>query len=153
MPVEVGQPAPEFTLKDQNNQDVSLSDFRGKKNVVLMFYPFAFTKVCEGEMCAIRDELPSFENDDVQILTVSVDSPFSHKVWGEQQGFTFPMLADFWPHGEVAQAYGCFDPEKGRSIRGTYIIDKQGVLRWSVVNPAPDARDQAEYLKVLAELG
>lgn len=152
MAVEVGQPAPEFTLKDQNNQLVSLADYRGKKNVVLVFYPFAFTRVCQAELCGIRDDLPSFENDDVQVLTVSVDSAFSHKVWAEQEGYTFPLLADFWPHGAVAQAYGCFDDVVGRAIRGTYIIDKAGIVRWSVVNLPADARDQAEYLKVLAEL-
>jgi peroxiredoxin len=150
--VDVGQQAPDFALKDQNNQVVSLSDFRGRKNVVLVFYPYAFTRVCEGELCAIRDDLPSFQNDDVQVLTVSVDTPYAHKVWAEREGFGFPLLADFWPHGAVAQAYGCFDEERGCSTRGTYVIDKAGVVRWKVVNAIPDGRDQAEYLKVLAEL-
>lgn len=150
--VDVGQPAPEFALKDQNNQVVSLADFRGEKNVVLIFYPYAFTRVCEGELCAIRDDLSSFQNDDVQVLTVSVDTPYAHRVWAEQEGFTFPLLADFWPHGAVAQAYGCFDETRGCSTRGTYVIDKAGIVRWSVVNAIPDGRDQAEYLKVLANL-
>jgi peroxiredoxin len=148
--VNVGEPAPEFALKDQNNQVVSLADFRGVKNVVLIFYPYAFTRVCEGELCAIRDDLSSFQNDDVQVLTVSVDTPFAHKVWAEREGFTFPLLADFWPHGAVAQAYGCFDEVRGCSTRGTYVIDKAGVVRWLVVNAVPDGRDQAEYLEVLA---
>jgi mycoredoxin-dependent peroxiredoxin len=150
--VEVGQPAPNFTLKDQNNQEVTLSDFAGRKNVVLLFYPSAFTRTCQGELCAIRDELPSFENDDVQVLAVSVDHVYAHKVWAEQEGFTFPLLADFWPHGGVAQAYGCFDERSGRATRGTYIIDKSGVVRWKVVNAIPDARDQGDYLKALADL-
>jgi peroxiredoxin len=150
--VEVGQPAPEFALKDQNNQVVSLADFRGVKNVVLVFYPYAFTRVCEGELCAIRDDLPSFENDDVQVLTVSVDTPYAHKVWAEREGFTFPLLADFWPHGEVARAYGCFDEVRGCSTRGTYVIDRDGIVRWQVVNAIPDGRDQSEYLRVLADL-
>jgi peroxiredoxin len=150
--VEVGQPAPDFALKDQHNQVVSLADFRGRKNVVLVFYPYAFTRVCEGELCAIRDDLPSFQNDDVQVLTVSVDTVFAHRVWAEREGFDFPLLADFWPHGAVAQAYGCFNEERGCSTRGTYVIDKDGVVRWKVVNAIPDGRDQAEYLKVLAEL-
>ena len=152
MAVEVGQPAPDFTLKDQNNQEVTLSGFRGRKNVVLIFHPFAFSRVCQGELCAIRDELPSFENADVQVLAVSVDSVFAHKVWAEQEGYTFPLLADFWPHGGVAQAYGCFDETRGAATRGTFVIDKEGVVRWTVRNAIPDARDQAEYLKVLAEL-
>jgi peroxiredoxin len=150
--VEVGQPAPEFALKDQHNQVVSLADFRGVKNVLLLFYPYAFTRVCEGELCAIRDDLSSFENDLVQVLTVSVDTVFAHRVWAEQEGFTFPLLADFWPHGAVAQAYGCFDEVRGCSTRGSYVIDRDGILRWQAVNAIPDARDQAEYLKVLADL-
>jgi peroxiredoxin len=150
--VDVGQQAPEFALRDQNNQVVSLADFRGRKNVVLLFYPYAFTRVCEGELCAIRDDLPSFQNDDVQVLTVSVDTVFAHRVWAEREGFDFPLLADFWPHGEVSRAYGCFDEQRGCSTRGTYVIDKDGIVRWQVVNAIPDGRDQAEYLKVLAEL-
>jgi peroxiredoxin len=150
--VDVGQPAPDFALKDQNNQVVTLAEFRGRKNVVLVFYPYAFTRVCQGELCAIRDELPSFENDDVQVLTVSVDTPFAHRVWAEREGFTFPLLADFWPHGAVSQAYGCFDDVRGCSTRGTYVIDRDGVVRWQLVNTIPDGRDTAEILKALAEV-
>ena len=152
MTVEIGQVAPDFTLPDQNKQPVTLSDFRGRKNVVLIFYPYAFTRVCQGELCAVQEDLSSFENDDVQVLTVSVDTPYSHRVWAEQQGYTFPLLADFWPHGAVAQAYGVFDETKGAAVRGTFVIDKEGVLRWSVVNAIPDGRDQTEYLKALASL-
>lgn len=148
----VGDVAPDFALKDQNNQVVSLAGFRGVKNVLLLFYPYAFTRVCEGELAAIRDNLPSFQNDDVQVLTVSVDTPYAHRVWAEQMGFDFPMLADFWPHGAVAQAYGCFDEVRGCARRGAYVIDRSGVVRWLVVKAIPDARDQAEYLKVLADL-
>lgn len=150
--VEVGQPAPDFTLKDQNNQEVSLRDFAGRKNVVLMFYPAAFSDTCQGELRVIRDELPNFENDDVQVLAVSVDSVYAHRVWADQQGFTFPLLADFWPHGGVAQAYGCFDDKRGKATRGTYIVDKAGIVRWKVVNPSADARDHGDYLKALADL-
>ncbi|MBX6390217.1 MAG: peroxiredoxin [Frankia sp.] len=152
MTVDVGAVAPDFSLKDQNNEVVSLSDFHGKRNVVLIFYPLTFTNVCKGELCAVRDDLASFQNDDVQVLAVSVDSPFAHKVWADEQGYDFPLLADFWPHGAVAKAYGVFDEEKGIAVRGTFIIDKEGVVRWKVVNAIPDARDQAEYLKVLATL-
>jgi peroxiredoxin len=150
--VEVGQPAPDFTLKDQHNQEVTLREFAGRKNVVLMFYPVAFTNTCQGELGAIRDDLPSFENDDTQVIAVSVDSVHAHRVWAHEQGFTFPLLADFWPHGAVAQAYGCFDEGSGRATRGTYVIDKAGIVRWKVVNPIPDARDPADYLKALADL-
>jgi len=152
MSVEIGDEAPDFELKDQNNQVVRLSSYRGTKAVVLVFYPLTFTRVCQGELCGIRDEMPSFENDDVQVLAVSVDSVFSHQVWADQQAFDFPLLADFWPHGGVASAYGVFNDDRGVALRGTFIIDRDGIVRYKVVNPIPDARDQAEYVKVLASL-
>ncbi|SNQ46198.1 putative Peroxiredoxin [Frankia canadensis] len=152
MTVEVGSVAPDFSLKDQNNETITLSDFRGKRNVVLLFYPLTFTGVCQGELCSVRDDIGSFQNDNVQVLAVSVDSPFAHKVWADQQGYEFPLLADFWPHGAVATSYGVFNAERGISLRGTFVIDKEGVVRWKVVNNIPDARDQAEYVKALAAL-
>ncbi|MFF5208083.1 peroxiredoxin [Streptosporangium sp. NPDC000396] len=151
MAVEVGSPAPDFELKDQHGTPVKLSDYRGKK-VVLIFYPLAFSGVCHGELCALRDEFIATAPEDVQVITVSVDSVFTHRAWADQEGYTFPLLSDFWPHGQVAQAYGVFDEEKGLAVRGTFIIDGEGVVRWSVVNPIPEARDIAEYRKVLAEL-
>ena len=150
--VDVGQPAPDFALKNQHNHVVTLAEFRGRRNVLLVFYPYAFTRVCEGELCAIRDDLGSFQNDDVQVLTVSVDTPYANRVWSEREGFAFPMLSDFWPHGAVAQAYGCSNEERGCSTRGTYVIDREGVVRWKVVNAIPDARDPDEYRKALAGL-
>ncbi|MFF4652011.1 peroxiredoxin [Streptomyces sp. NPDC001380] len=152
MAIEVGSKAPDFELKNQHGEPVRLSDYRGAKNVVLVFYPFAFTGVCTGELCAIKEELPRLQNDDVQILAVSVDSPFTLRVFGEREGLEYPLLSDFWPHGGVATAYGVFDDEKGCAVRGTFVIDKEGVVRWSVVNGLPDARDEQEYLKVLASL-
>jgi peroxiredoxin len=152
MAVEVGDEAPDFELKDQHGAAVKLSSFRGQKNVVLVFYPLAFSGVCSGEMSAMRDEFPEATGDDVELLTVSVDSTYSHRVWADQEHFGFELLSDFWPHGEVAKAYGVFDENKGFSIRGTFIIDKNGVVRWKVVNPTPQARDIADYQKALAEL-
>jgi len=152
MAVEIGQPAPDFTLRDQHGGDVTLSSFRGSKNVVLVFYPLTFTNVCKGELAGIRDDLATYQNDDTQVLAVSVDSVFAHKAWSEEQGYEFPILADFWPHGEVARTYGVFEDAMGVAKRGTFVIDKEGVVRWSVVNAIPDARDQAEYEKVLASL-
>jgi peroxiredoxin len=151
MAVEVGDSAPDFELTDQHGAPVKLSDFRGKK-VVLVFYPLAFSGVCQGELCEIRDELPRFGEDGAEILTVSVDSMFSHRAWAEQQGYEFPLLSDFWPHGQVSREYGVFDDAKGIATRGTFIIDAGGVVRWKVVNAIPDARDLDEYRKVLAEL-
>lgn len=152
MPVDVGDEAPDFELPDQNRAPVRLSSYRGKRNVVLLFYPFTFTRVCEGELCRVRDELPRFSNDEVETLAVSVDSVFAHRVWADREGFDFPLLADFWPHGAVAQAYGVFDETTGAALRGTFIVDRSGVIRYKVVNALPDARDQDEYLKALATL-
>ena len=152
MPIDVGTQAPDFTLKDQNNQEVALADFRGRKAVLLVFYPLAFTGTCQGELAEIRDNLPEYANDDVQVLTVSVDSPYSHKVWAEREGFAFPLLADFWPHGAVAQAYGVFNAERGCANRGTFVIDKAGVVRYAELNPPGRARDPGAWRKALAEL-
>jgi len=150
--VEVGQEAPDFELRDQHGTPVRLSGFRGAKNVVLVFYPFAFSGVCSGEMCALRDSFPEVNRDDVALLAISVDTVFSLRTWADQQNFGFEMLSDFWPHGAVARSYGVFDEKLGAAIRGTFIIDKNGVLRWKVVNPIPQARDIADYQKALAAL-
>jgi mycoredoxin-dependent peroxiredoxin len=152
MAVEVGQEAPDFELKDQHGTSVRLSSFRGAKNVVLVFYPLAFSGVCSGEMAAMRDHFPEASRDDVELLTVSVDSSFSHRAWSDQEKFEFGLLSDFWPHGDVAKLYGVFEASRGVSTRGTFIIDKSGVVRWKVVNPIPEARDIAEYQKALAAL-
>jgi mycoredoxin-dependent peroxiredoxin len=150
--IQVGATGPDFTLVDQHRQPVTLSGFRGRKNVVLVFYPWAFTRVCGTELFAIREHMPSLQNDDVQVLTVSVDSVYSHRVWAERDGFDFPLLSDFWPHGDVAKAYGVFDEEVGVALRGTFIIDREGTVRWAVVNEIPDARDLETYQSVLAGL-
>ncbi|GLX00837.1 peroxiredoxin [Microtetraspora sp. NBRC 16547] len=151
MSVEVGERAPDFELQDQHGTPVRLSDLRGRK-VVLVFYPLAFTSVCHGELSAIRDEFLPSVADDVEVLTVSVDSVFAHRAWADREGYTFPMLSDFWPHGETARAYGVFDEEKGLALRGTFIIDGEGVIRWKVVNAIGSARDVTEYRKVLTHL-
>ncbi|GAA3138312.1 peroxiredoxin [Planomonospora alba] len=151
MSVEVGSPAPDFELQDQHGAPVRLSGLRGGK-VLLIFYPLAFTGVCRGELAAVRDELVPELPEDVRVLTVSVDSVFAHRAWADQEGYRFPLLSDFWPHGQVARAYGVFDEDKGVALRGTFVIDGEGVVRWRVVNPIPEARDIAEYRKVLAGL-
>ena len=152
MPIEVGATAPDFVLKDQNNQEVRLSDFRGKRNVLLVFYPLAFTGTCQGELCQVRDNVGDFQSDTVQVLTVSVDSSYSHKVWAEREGYDFPLLADFWPHGAVAQAYGVFNVEKGFANRGTFVIDRDGIVRYAELNGPGQARDQDAWRKALASL-
>jgi peroxiredoxin len=153
MAVEIGEQAPDFELTDQHGTPVRLSGFRGSKNVVLVFYPLAFSGVCSGELCAMRDEFPEVTRDDVELLTVSVDSRFTHKAWADAENFSFALLSDFWPHGAVAKAYGVFQENMGIATRGTFVIDKAGVVRWKVVNPIPEARDIADYQKALASLG
>jgi len=152
MPLAVGEVAPDFTLKDQNNQDVSLAAFKGRKAVLLVFYPLAFTGTCQGELTEIRDRLPLYENEAVQVLTVSVDSTYSHKVWSLQQGFQFPLLADFWPHGGVAAAYGVFDSATGRANRGTFLIDREGVIRFAEELGPREPRDQQAWQQALSDL-
>ncbi|HVT68114.1 MAG TPA: peroxiredoxin [Trebonia sp.] len=152
MAVEIGDEAPDFELPDQHGTPVKLSGFRGAKNVVLVFYPLAFSPVCSGELCGLRENFPEASSGEAELLTVSVDSTFAHKVWAEQENFQFSLLSDFWPHGAVAKQYGVFNSDRGVAVRGTFVIDKAGVVRWSVVNPIPQARDIADYQKALAAL-
>lgn len=148
----VGQPAPNFTLKNQFGQEVSLSDYLGKKNVVLVFFPMAFTGICTSELCEIRDRSTTFENDDVVVLGISCDSAATQKVFAEQEGITYQLLADYWPHGAVAQQYGSFNEQLGFAIRGTFVIDKSGIVRWAVINGPGEARNADDYEAALAEL-
>jgi mycoredoxin-dependent peroxiredoxin len=152
MAIEIGNEAPDFELPDQHGTPVKLSSFRGAKNVVLVFYPLAFSGVCSGELCALREDFPEVNRDDVAVLTVSIDSVFTHRAWADQENFQFSLLSDFWPHGSVAKEYGVFDEGRGVATRGTFVIDKNGTVRWYVVNPIPQARDIADYQKALAEL-
>jgi mycoredoxin-dependent peroxiredoxin len=152
MAVEVGQEAPDFELRNQHGEPIRLSSFRGAKNVVLVFYPLAFSGVCSGELRALRDDFPEVTRDDTELLTVSVDSTYVLRKWSDTEGFQFGLLSDFWPHGGVASLYGVFNADRGVALRGTFIIDKAGVVRWKVVNPIPEARDIAEYQEALAAL-
>jgi peroxiredoxin len=153
MSVEVGEEAPDFALRDGNLAEVRLSDLRGR-NVLLVFYPFAFTRVCSGELCAIRDELPTLAGGEggTEVLAVSCDPPGSLRAFAAAEGFQYRLLSDFWPHGEVARAYGVFDEGLGAALRGTFLIDRSGVVRWKVVHGLSDARDIADYRAALAEL-
>jgi mycoredoxin-dependent peroxiredoxin len=152
MPIEVGQEAPDFTLRDQNGADVTLSSFRGDKNVLLMFFPWAFSGICTGELCSVRDRMPEFGNDDTVTLAVSCDSVFAQKAFADREGYAFQLLSDRWPHGATAQAYGVFAEEKGAALRASFVIDKTGVVRWSVIHGIGEARNADDYAKALAEL-
>jgi peroxiredoxin (alkyl hydroperoxide reductase subunit C) len=148
----VGTPAPDFTLRDQNQQPITLSSLRADKNVLLVFFPLAFTGICQGELDEIRDRLPDFENEDTATLAISVGPPPTHKIWSVQSGFTFPVLSDFWPHGEVSQAYGVFNDQAGFPNRGTFVVDRAGVIRFAEMKQPGEARDQALWTDALAAL-
>ena len=153
MTAEIGQEAPDFTLKSHTGEEVTLSQFRGKKAVVLVFHPFAFTGICEGELCAIRDDYTAFESAGAQVLSISTDPSPSQKMWADQQGWTFPTLSDFWPHGEVAKAYGAFNEEKGCAMRVTVVIDKDGkIVDKFESGGITEARTSERYEEAMAKL-
>jgi peroxiredoxin len=150
--LEAGTEAPDFTLKDQDGQPVALSSFRGAKNVLLVFFPLAFTRICQGELDEIRDNLPSYRNGDTETLAISVGPPPTHKVWATQSGFSFGVLSDFWPHGAVAKAYGVFNDDTGFANRGTFAVDRSGVIRFAEQKAPGEPRDQAVWIEALATL-
>lgn len=151
MGLALGAPAPDFTLRDQFGQDVTLSSYRGRKAVVLLFYPFAFSGVCTGEMAGIRDRLADFMTFDSEVLAISCDPVYALRTFADQDGLNFPLLSDFWPHGEVARAYDVFDERSGAALRSSYVVDKEGLLTWSVHNAAPQGRDLDEHLARLRD--
>ncbi|MDX1657821.1 MAG: peroxiredoxin [Nitriliruptorales bacterium] len=153
MSIEVGDEAPDFELLDQTGQPIRLSDYRGKKAVVLVFFPWAFTRTCESEMCSIRDHIEAFRNEQVETLAVSVDSAPVHRAWAQQEGFEFPILADFWPHGEVGREYGVFNETLGVTERGTFIIDQDGQVVYTDSAEIPEARDQEAWKAALRDIG
>ena len=150
--LQVGAQAPDFTLKDQNQQQVTLSSFRGEKNVLVVFFPLAFTGICQGELDQLRDQLPSYVNDDSVALAISVGPPPTHKIWATESGFLFPVLSDFWPHGAVSEAYGVFNSDTGFPNRGTFVIDKSGIIRFAEMKQPGEARDQQLWLDALGAL-
>ena len=148
----IGDAAPDFTLVNQFGAEVSLSDFRGKKNVVLVFYPLSFSGICTGELCELRDNFAQFDSADVELLAISVDSKFVQKQFAESEGYKFNVLADFWPHGSVAKTYGVFIEESGISNRATFVINKDGELVAKFITAPGQARSLDEYSKALATL-
>jgi len=153
--LDVGTPAPDFTLRDQNNRPVTLSDYRTGENprdVLVVFFPLAFTGVCEGELGAIRDQLPLYENDHSAVIAISVGPPPTHKIWSIESGFTFPVLSDFWPHGKVAQDYGVFNEDAGYPNRGTFVVDRSGIIRFAEMMEPGQVRDQKVWTAALQAL-
>lgn len=147
--LSVGDLAPDFTLRDQFGQDVTLSSFRDQKAVLLFFYPYAFSGVCTGEMAGIRDRLAEFLTFDTEVLGISCDPTYALRNFADQDGLNFPLLSDFWPHGAVARAYDVFDDRTGSAERSSFVIDKQGIVRWSVHNARPEGRDLDVHLAEL----
>jgi peroxiredoxin len=152
MSLLIGDLAPDFSLPNQFGEDVTLSQFRGAKPVVLVFYPLSFSGICTGELCEIRDNFARFESNDVELLAISVDSKYVQKVFAEHEGYKFSVLADFWPHGQVAKDYGVFLEEHGISNRATFVVDKDGVLVAKFVTAPGQARSLDEYDRALATL-
>ncbi|MBV9593327.1 MAG: peroxiredoxin [Actinobacteria bacterium] len=150
--IAVGDRAPDFTLRDQNREELTLSDFAGAKSVLIVFYPFAFTGTCTGELSALRDDLSTYQNERVQVLTISPDSFYTHKIFAEREGFEFPLLADYWPHGAVAQEYGIFNEEVGTANRGTFLVDTAGIVRFAEVLGLGEGRDPRTWKAAIAAL-
>ncbi|RNI20510.1 peroxiredoxin [Flexivirga caeni] len=152
-PAEVGAPAPAFALKNQHGEDVSLIERVADRPVLLVFYPFAWSGICTGELCAIRDDLSGYTGDGaVDVLAISCDPMFTLRAWADAQHYDFELLSDFWPHGQVARDYGVFNADAGMAVRGTFLIDTTGTVRWSQVNAPGEARDFAGYREALAGL-
>jgi len=149
--IEIGAKAPDFALRDQHNVVVSLAGQR-PKFVLLVFYPLAFTGVCAGELNLIQADLDLLQNDRIQVLGISVDSPYTQRVFADRDGLKFPLLSDFWPHGKVAQDYGVFDDNAGVATRGSFLIDAEGVIRWRVLSDIGHPRNHELYHQAIAEL-
>ena len=151
MSLSVGDNAPEFSLRDQDKQVVSLGELRGSP-VLLVFYPFAFSGLCTGELCQLRDELAVYTDAGVEVLAISTDPVFSLKAFKAAEGFDFPLLSDFWPHGATAQAYGVFNDKAGMALRATFLIDADGTVVFTEVNTIGDAREQSGWKDAVAQL-
>jgi peroxiredoxin len=146
-----GDPAPDFTLPDTHGTPTALSDLRGTP-VLVVFVPFAFSGTCTSELCELRDNIEDFETAGVRLLVISTDAVFTLKAWQAAEGYQFDLLSDFWPHGEVARDYGVFDEGSGIALRGTFLIDADGIVRWCVVNPRGRARDLEDYRRAVVEI-
>ena len=149
MGLEVGSKAPPFSLRNQRFEKISLDDFRGSR-AAIVFIPFAFTRVCQGELCEIRDSIDLFRDAQVRVVSITCNTPHSNGVWAEQQGFEFDILSDFWPHGEVARSYDAFDEQYGYAKRTTYFLDETGLVTSVVASDElGEARSFEEYESAL----
>lgn len=151
MAIECGDTAPDFTLARAGGGTLTLSEAWRDAPVVLVFFPLAFSGRCEGELCALRDDIAMFDDAGVRLIAISVDSHFSLAAWAREQGYGFDLVSDFWPHGEVAGAYDVFLHERGVAARASFLIDRGGVVRWSTVTEDTTVvRPIEEYRQALA---
>ncbi len=142
MTVRTGDKAPEFDLEVTQGERVRLTDFRGRSNVLLVFHPFAFTPVCEEEARELQENLESFRNAQTEIVFVSCDSAPTRQAWKREIGAEYVFASDFWTHGEAAKAYGVFNERNGAPHRGTFLIDKDGKVIWSLVKIKDERRTE-----------
>jgi len=147
--VHLGALAPDFVLKNQDNSDVTLSSFRGQSPVLLVFYPFAFSRICTGELCQLRDDLAIYTDAGVEVLAISTDPKYALKAYAEKEGYRFTLLSDFWPHGAVASAYGVFNERAGMAVRGTFLVDIDGAVAYAEVNEMGQPRDQSAWQRAV----
>ena len=152
MTLAIGDTAPDFTLTDQHGQDVTLSEHARGKAALVVFYPFAFSGVCTGELIGLRDRLGDFETDRTTLLTISCDPMYAQRALADRDGIFFPLLSDFWPHGAVTSAYGVLDERSGGPRRSSFVVDEHGTVRWHVHHERGRARDLDEHARQLAAL-
>lgn len=152
MALENDTQAPDFELVSQFGEHIQLSRYRGEKAVALVFFPLAFSGICSGELCELRDNLALFGDNGVELIGISVDSRHTLRAWGEREGYGFTLLADFWPHGAVAKEYGVFLEDKGFANRATFLIDTSGIIRASFITAPGEARSLEAYRAALEEL-
>ena len=152
MPLAIDTQAPDFDLPNQFGEHIRLSDYRGRKPVALVFYPLAFSSKCTSELCELRDNIALFADSSVALIGISVDSKATQRAFAEQEGYDFPLLADFWPHGAVAREYGVFLEEKGFANRASFLIDTDGIIRARFITAPGEARTLTAYREALAEL-
>jgi len=150
--IRVGDEALDFTLRDQNREQFALSSMRGAKAVLIVFYPFAFTGICTGELQRVRDDLELFQNDHVQVVSISADSVYTQKIFSVREEFEFPLLSDYWPHGAVAQAYGVFNDQGGFANRGTFLVDRDGIVRFAEMKTIGEGREADEWIAAIKAL-
>jgi len=148
---DIGTPAPDFTLKNQDNCEVTLSSFQGRP-VLLVFYPFAFSRICTGELRELRDGLATYTNAGVEVLAISTDPTYALKAYAEKEDYRFMLLSDFWPHGATSLAYGVFNEKAGMAVRGTFLVNTDATVTFAEVNGPGQPRDQAAWQRAVEAL-